>query len=367
MKKLFLLLSFLCLTAIIYPQDYFRGDFNNGRSNLIIMNPTVGNLETVKFLISHKLLDIKMDKVNIVGLYHATQEYDFAKTASLIAQGGYDGYFLYEVRGDLTEGSLFRENDCTEDFLLIFNNSIGMIFFGGQDIPPSVYGEDNLYSVTNDPGRHYLEVSLLFHLFGGSRNPAYKPMLEANPGYLVTGFCLVLQSMNVAAGGTLYQDVPAQVYDSHTDEERLNIGRANLHRNYWQNISKDPGLMGTNLHRVQFTENSFFGKSVKVSKELYPLGYSSHHQAVKTVGQGFEVTALSPDGKVIEGLAHTKYPNVFSVQFHPEVTSLYENRTPLKFSPDDKPETLHQMLDRKSIMFHKRYWKHISQIIRENY
>src|SRR5665648_568068 len=127
MKKILLSLSFLCLSAIIYPQDFFRGDFDNGKSNLIFMNPTVGNLEVINFLIGQKLLDINTDKVNIVGVYHATQEYDFAKTDSLIETGRFDGYFLYEIRGDLTEESLFRENDCTNDFKLIFNNSIGII------------------------------------------------------------------------------------------------------------------------------------------------------------------------------------------------------------------------------------------------
>ncbi|MCK7529684.1 MAG: gamma-glutamyl-gamma-aminobutyrate hydrolase family protein [Marinilabiliales bacterium] len=36
---------------------------------------------------------------------------------------------------------------------LIFENSVGVFFFGGADIPPSVYGGENLYSSTTDPGR----------------------------------------------------------------------------------------------------------------------------------------------------------------------------------------------------------------------
>ncbi|MCK7529685.1 MAG: gamma-glutamyl-gamma-aminobutyrate hydrolase family protein [Marinilabiliales bacterium] len=139
-----------------------------------------------------------------------------------------------------------------------------------------------------------------------------------------------MQTMNVATGGTLYQDIPAQIYDSHDAESNLKIGRSNLHRNYWQNISDEKGLMGFNMHRIQFTENQFFGKTVKLSKSSIPIIFSSHHQSVKDVGAGLEVTALSPDGKVIEGLVHKKYPHVFSVQFHPEVPNLYEEKSDVK-------------------------------------
>lgn len=366
MKKILMSVLFLCLTVIIYPQDYFRGNSDNGKSNLILMNPTAGNLEVIRFLTGKKLLDIDFDEVNLVGVYHVSQEYDFSKSADYIAKNNLKGYFLHEVSGDLVEGSLFMENSCTADFRKIFENSVGVIFFGGQDIPPSVYGEENLYSETTDPGRHYFEVSFLFHLIGGSRNPAVKPLLDENPSYLVTGFCLGLQSMNVAAGGTLWQDIPAQIYDKHTDEAKLSIGKENLHRNYWQNIVKDPMLMGTNLHRINYTENPFFGKTVRVSKKALPLGYSSHHQSINRVGKNLDVTALSPDGKVIEGLVHSIYPNVFAVQFHPEVPSLYEDRGLLKFNPDDTPLTLHQMLGKTSLRFHKKYWGHISKVIDRN-
>jgi putative glutamine amidotransferase len=66
---------------------------------------------------------------------------------------------------------------------------------------------------------------------------------------MVTGFCLGLQSMNVAAGGTLWQDIPAQVYKSYAPETHVRIDRNNLHRNYWQNIRDDADLMGINMHR----------------------------------------------------------------------------------------------------------------------
>ncbi len=242
---------------------------------------------------------------------------------------------------------------------------MGIIFFGGQDIPPAIYGQENWYSETTDPGRHYFEVSFLFHLLGGTRNSSYRPILEDNPDYMVTGFCLGLQSMNVAAGGTLWQDIPAQVYQSTKPETNVLIDRKNLHRNYWQNIRDDKDFMGISMHPVRFTENMFFGKTVKVSRKLQPIVYSSHHQAINELAPVFNVTARSNDGKIIEGIAHKKYPNVFSVQFHPEVSALYEDRALVKFAPDDTPASLHSMLDKKSLKFHLKYWGHISDVILE--
>jgi putative glutamine amidotransferase len=366
MKRLFLSLTLFCVAILLYPQDFFREDFRKDKNYLILANPTTGNIEVVNFLIKNKLLDIDTNEVNLVGVYHKSQEYDFSKSADYLSKNNIKGYYLYEVRGALPEEALYRENECTPDFRKIFDNSIGIIFFGGQDIPPSVYGEENLYSETTDPGRHFFEVSFLFHLLGGSRNPSFVPFLNEKPYYLVTGFCLGMQSMNVATGGSLYQDIPAQIYDSYKPETNVRIDRPNLHRNYWQNIIDDPDLMGINLHPIQFTDNNFFGKTIKVSKKLHPLVYSSHHQAVMTTGERLEVTALSMDGRVIEGLAHKKYVNVFAVQFHPEVSALYEDRARVKFSPDDKPETLHAMMNRKSLKFHKKYWTHISDIIEMN-
>ena len=366
MKKLVLSLVVLLMAAVLYPQDFFRGDVDKGKDYVILVNPTAGNLDVVNFLVMNKLLDVDFDKVSFVGVYHSGQEYDFSKSAAHIAKNNLSGYYLYEVRGDLPEEALFRENECSADFRRIFENSIGIIFFGGQDIPPSVYGEENMYSETTDPGRHFFEVSFLFHLLGGSRNDTIKPLLDENPGYMVTGFCLGMQSMNVATGGSLFQDIPAQIYGSYTPATNVTIDRPDLHRNYWQNFNDDPGLMGINLHPVHFTENNFFGKTVRLSKNLRPLVYSSHHQAVRDLSRDFEVTALSNDGKVVEGLAHKRYTNVFAVQFHPEVSALYENRAEVRFSPDDKPETLHRMMDSRSLRFHKKYWGHISAVIDRN-
>jgi putative glutamine amidotransferase len=74
---------------------------------------------------------------------------------------------------------------------------------------------------------------------GGYGNEDFEPFLKEKPKYLVTGFCLGMQTMNVATGGTLIQDIPAEIYGATTSEKTLEIGRANLHRNYWQEVVDD--------------------------------------------------------------------------------------------------------------------------------
>ncbi len=363
MKRFFLLITVIFLSLSLFSQDFFRSDFSKDKKYVILVNPTAGNIGVVTFLLDNGILKTDADNIDFVGVYHSSQEYDFSKSAEHIAANGLNRFHLHEVRGPLSEEMVYKQNPCSEDFRKIFSNSVGIIFFGGQDIPPAIYGQENWYSETTDPGRHYFEVSFLFHLLGGTRNATHKPFLEENPGYMVTGFCLGLQSMNVAAGGTLWQDIPAQVYQSTKPETHVLIDRNNLHRNYWQNISDGNDFMGINMHPVSFSENIFFGKTVKVSRKMQPVVYSSHHQAIRDLAPVFEVTARSDDGKIIEGIVHKRYPNVFSVQFHPEVSALYEDRALVRFAPDDTPATLHSMLDKKSLKFHLKYWGHISHTI----
>ncbi len=366
MRKSVLFLILFVFTLNTIAQNFFHEDFNRHKKYVILTNPTVHNLQTINYLVNAGLLDVKKGETRFVGVYYPGQDYDFSETKKYIEENGLKNFFLQEVKGNLNEGNLFEENDCSAELYTIFENSVGVFFFGGPDIPPGVYGEENTRSVVTDPGRHYFETTFLFHLLGGFRNENFKPFLEEKPAYLVTGFCLGMQTMNVATGGTLIQDIPEEIYNAENAEETVNkIDRANLHRNYWQELQKDTLLMGINLHTIHFTDNPFFGEVVKVPKRWEPRIYSSHHQAVEKIGKGFEVTALSPDGKIVEGLANNTYKNVFAVQFHPEVPALYEDMYVRKFHPDDQPMTYNDIIGKQSLKFHQKYWGHISEIIRK--
>ena len=365
MKKSIGIILFIVFALQLSGQNFFSENFDTGKKYILLANPTATNLETVNFLVNKGLLKIKSQKVHFVGIYYKNQNYNFEETLKYIERNGLKHFKLHEFRGDFDENRLFENNIFTEELKFVFQNSVGVIFFGGADIPPAVYGEENTLSVVTEPERHYFETTFLFHLLGGYQNENFTPFLEENPEYVVTGFCLGMQTMNVATGGTLIQDIPAEIYGATNDETTLQTEKENLHRNYWQNISDDPQLMGINFHSIRFTEHPFFTRKVKVSKKSEPLTCSSHHQAAEKLGKGMEVTALSPDGKIIEGLAHSHYPNVFAVQFHPEVPALYENRGRRKFHPGDEPQTYHEIIGKEGLRFHKKYWRYISKSLKK--
>lgn len=363
MKKLLLFILIL-FSVDCFAQRFFDESFNHHKKYIILTNPTVRNLKTIQFLVNENLLDVKLRKSKFVGVYYTGQKYNFLQTKAYIEENGLKNFFLQEISGDLNVDNLFEKNDCTAALQKVFANSVGVFFFGGPDIPPAVYDEENSRSIVTDPGRHFFETTFLFHLLGGFDNEKFEAFLNQKPNYLVTGFCLGMQTMNVATGGTLIQDIPSELYKAQTPKEALNIGRSNLHHNYWRDITRDSLMMSCNLHTITFTENPFFGKIVQVSKKSSPRVYSNHHQAVENLGKGLEVTAFSPDGKVIEGLAHSKYPNVFAVQFHPEVPGLYEDLDRVKFHPDDTPMSYNDILGKKNVKFHQKYWAHISDVLR---
>ena len=364
MKNIFTVLFLLVFVSTSFTQDFFNTDFNKRKEYIILTNPTVWNIKTILYLYNTRLLDINSKKMKFVGVYYDEQKYDFGKTKTFIEENNLANFFLHEIKGELNEDNLFRNNEVSVQLKKVFDNSIGVFFFGGPDIPPGVYNEENTTSFVTDPERHYFETTFLVHLLGSSRNENFLAFLQDKPNYMVTGFCLGMQTMNVATGGTLIQDIPSEIYGAETPEETVKLGRKNLHRNYWQKIVKDSLLMGINLHTIQFTDHPFFEKAINISKNRQPRIYSSHHQAVEELGKGMVVTALSPDGKIIEGLVHDKYQNVFAVQFHPEVAALYEDMYLRKFNPEDTPMSYNDIIGKQSVKFHEKYWGFISEVLR---
>ena len=366
MKRIFLIAVALIFSLNLFAQDFFREDFDKKKQYIILTNPTIRNLKTMDYLIDNKLLKINTGKVKFVGVYFDHQKYDFSQTALFLDTADLNGFFLHGIKGELDAGNLFAENTVTNELKKIFENSVGVFFFGGPDIPPQVYNEEDTWSIVTDPERHYFETTFLFHLLGGLRNEEFEPFLEKNPNYFITGFCLGMQTMNVATGGTMIQDIPAELFGAENPKSVVKIGKPNLHCNYWNRILEDTNLMGINLHAIRFTVHPFFGENVKVKKSFKPLIYSSHHQAIEKLGKGLEVTAFSPDGKIIEAVAHSRFPHVFAVQFHPEVSALYEDMERWKFHPSDKPATYHQLLGKEGVEFHRQYWKFISKALKNS-
>lgn len=347
-----------------FAQNFLDIELKQNKTYVLLAHPTVQNIETIQFLLKNNILQVS--DAEFVGVYSTAESYDYSKSIALISKPEMSRFHLQKVIGEQSATRIYTKNEWTMIFKSLFDHSVGIFFFGGPDIQPELYGQKNLYSIVTDPNRHLFELSFLFHLIGGKQNVAFVPFLKEKPGYFVTGFCLGLQSMNVAAGGTLTQDIPAQTYQKTTPEEILKLKKDQLHRNYWQEISPDTVLMGINFHPIQFTAHPFFLKKVKANKEVIPVVLSSHHQSIDELGKDLIVTATSMDGQVIEGIQHRLYPNVFAVQFHPEVPDLYQNGKKLKFAPTDTPKSYFEILSEQDREFHLKYWETISKAIKSS-
>jgi putative glutamine amidotransferase len=165
----------------------------------------------------------------------------------------------------------------------------GLMLTGGEDVAPARYGEAAEPSVVDvDPARDEFEIQLVH---------------EATRRDLpILAICRGIQVLNVAAGGTLIQDIPTQVNGAL--EHRLAVPQHEpyaLAHEVW--LDKDTLL--TRLMRERLSD----ADACDVN--------SRHHQAVKRVAEGFQVSATAPDG-VIEAIEAPNARFCLGVQWHPE-------------------------------------------------
>ncbi len=360
--RIVLSLVFVFLMGTGFAQNFLETGLKPGKTYILLAHPTVENIQTIRFLLDKDILQVP--DAEFIGVYSEAENYDFSKSVSLIGKPEMSRFHLQKISGKEDTAHIYHQNDWTGMFKNLFDHSVGIFFFGGPDIQPEAYLQKNLYSEVTDPNRHLFELSFLFQLLGGLQNEQFVPFLKEKPNYFVTGFCLGLQSMNVATGGSLTQDIPAQIYKKNTVDDILKLKKIQLHRNYWPEVSKDSLLMGINFHPILFTAHPFFLERVKADKGLNPLVLSSHHQSIYALGKDLIVTATSMDGEVIEGIQHRLFPNVFAVQFHPEVPELYWEGKKLKYSPQDTPKSYYEIIGDQSREFHLKYWQNISKAIK---
>ena len=172
-----------------------------------------------------------------------------------------------------------KVDQLTQDYVQLID---GLMLPGGPDVDPTFYGEEphpkigmTLYQ------KDRFEIALI------------KAALAADKP--IFGICRGIQIMNVAMGGTLYQDLESQYPELKIQHPQATLGQFAT-------------------HHVELTAGSklakLYGQStIKVN--------SRHHQAVKAVGKGLKVTAVAPDG-VIEGMESTDTDLFLGVQWHPE-------------------------------------------------
>lgn len=160
----------------------------------------------------------------------------------------------------------------------------GLLLSGGGDFDPSLFGElphPHLGSV--DLLRDHWEITLI-----------HKAQTEGLP---LLGICRGMQAINIALGGSLYQDLPSQYPPG-----------ASL-------IEHRPSSPGEQVgHRVSIKEDTNLHSFLERT-EIWTN--SHHHQAIKDLAPGLKISARSDD-QVIEGIEGTGEHLLLGVQWHPE-------------------------------------------------
>ena len=159
----------------------------------------------------------------------------------------------------------------------------GLLLSGGHDINPMLFNEEpHAYLEEVSPSRDSNELELA------------RQMLKT--GKPILGICRGLQILNVAVGGTLYQDL-------HKQNEGTII----------QHLQKAPDAHPS--HYVQVEKGSLL-ESVVGNERIQVNSY--HHQSLKDVPPVFKITGVASDG-IVEAIESTDEQFVLGVQWHPEL------------------------------------------------
>ncbi|HTH44979.1 MAG TPA: type 1 glutamine amidotransferase [Oxalicibacterium sp.] len=158
----------------------------------------------------------------------------------------------------------------------------GLVLQGGADVAPQTYSQTPTRPEwSGDSSRDVYELELLHEFI-----EAGKPVL---------GICRGCQLINVAFGGTLYQDIVTDVPSAmpHVND-----------------------LYDSHRHTIEFPQGSSLAQLFPAHST--PLVNSIHHQAVRDLGRDLRIEAISQTDGIVEAVRHTKSRFVMGLQWHPE-------------------------------------------------
>lgn len=172
----------------------------------------------------------------------------------------------------------------------ILNSVDGVLLTGGKDLNPKRYGEKIKPDANVDlisPEKEYADILLC------------EEILKRDIPTLA--ICLGMQVLNVVGGGSLYQDIDLQcnskIKVKHRDEKESYV-----------------------LHKIKTRRKSMLYQILQRGEISVP---SSHHQAVKSLGEDFIESAYSADG-ITEAFESKRHSFLIGIQWHPEKMIAYQ-------------------------------------------
>lgn len=257
MKKIIILLLCLCsITNVLNAQ-----------------NSEITNLETLNKLVDSEFANIRTPRKVVIGVSSMRRSDGGSYVPGTYIKAIEKAGGVPLILPVTTDGAALRS---------LLDHLDGLVMTGGADVAPSFYNEEVLNeTVQIDSIRDIFDLSLI--KMAADRNI---PML---------GICRGQQLMNVAFGGSLYQDIPTQISVSSINH-------------------KQTTPIDTIEHQASLQKGSVM---FDIFKQDVISVNSFHHQSVKEVAKDFKVTAHSADG-VIEAIE--AYPNkaMLGLQWHPE-------------------------------------------------
>jgi putative glutamine amidotransferase len=175
--------------------------------------------------------------------------------------------------------------NLTDQALLrtVFESVDGLLFSGGDDVDPAHYGEDRHEKCgTITPERDMAELALI--------------PWAIDEGKPILAICRGIQVLNVALGGSLYQDIQAQLPGAQKHD---------WHPGYPRNHP---------AHLVEIVAHTRLAHLLGVTS--LPVN-SLHHQAVKDVAPRLIVAGRTSD-RIVEAVEAEGHPFAIGVQWHPE-------------------------------------------------
>jgi len=159
----------------------------------------------------------------------------------------------------------------------------GVLLTGGPDFDPEIYNEKKL-PTTVKMSKYRQEFDLTITRLALEKQKS------------IMGVCLGCQVLNVAAGGSLYQDIPHDIPNWKIRHGKKLEEYFTFHK---VKINKDSTLF--NILGVETLETN-----------------SAHHQAIKALGLGFKISAESIEDGIIEAIEKVDGSFALGVQWHPE-------------------------------------------------